>query len=299
MNKEFKKATYKSVIVIFLLGVMGLVAVSVASYFSFDEVVVMMGEMIALIAFLGLLIMCVSAKSTYNQVCTRFAEYIVNNRKKDSGKRTNDAERIKEIQNMKAAAAQEKERAVAAALEQGRSEGAKAALEGQYSPAQTYQAVSPAEQPPAAQPQAAQPQAVQPQAAQPQAVQPQAVPIYSQPPVMQPSTEEMLYNEYGEPVMVRRRVRRAQVPAEGEILYDSMGNPVVRRNQGLWETLEPRREIIVKLETAPNTTAFVTNIDKPAASDSTPGNPAPGNSAFSNYTYGHPASGNPTVGNEQ
>ena len=268
---------------------MGLVAVSVASYFSFDEVVVMMGEMIALIAFLGLLIMCVSAKSTYNQVCTRFAEYIVNNRKKDSGKRTNDAERIKEIQNMKAAAAQEKERAVAAALEQGRSEGAKAALEGQYSPAQTYQAVSPAEQPPAA----------QPQAAQPQAVQPQAVPIYSQPPVMQPSTEEMLYNEYGEPVMVRRRVRRAQVPAEGEILYDSMGNPVVRRNQGLWETLEPRREIIVKLETAPNTTAFVTNIDKPAASDSTPGNPAPGNSAFSNYTYGHPASGNPTVGNEQ
>ncbi len=283
MNKEFKKATYMSVIVIFLLGVMALVAVSVASYFSFDEVVVMIGEIVALLAFLGLLVMCVSAKSTYNQVCSRFAEYIVNNRKKDSDKRTNDAERIKEIQNMKAAAAQEKERAVAAALEQGRSEGAKAALEGQYSSAQPYQQTA---------------QAVS------QVPQPQAAPTYAQPPVMQTPAEEMLYNEYGEPVMVRRRVRRAQVPAEGEMLYDGMGNPVIRRNQGLWESIEPRREIIVKLETAPNTTAFVTNIEKTEASDPSTVAPASdssvsGSSAFGNYTYGYPASGDTTSGKVQ
>ena len=280
MNKEFKKATYMSVIVIFIMGVIALVAVSVASYFSFDEVVVIMGEIVALLAFLGLLVMCVSAKSTYNEVCTRFADYIVNNRKKEADKRTNDADRIKEIQNMKAAAAQEKERAVAAALEQGRSEGAKAALEGQYTSAQLYQTAQ-------ASPQEAQ---TAPQMQQ-QPSQTQVPPVYGQMPVMPSPAEEMLYNEYGEPVMVRRRVRRAQVPAEGEMLYDGMGNPVMRRNQGLWETLETRREIIVKLETAPNTTAFVTNIDKPDASRPASGDAAPGNSSPSQYRYGYPASG--------
>lgn len=291
MNKEFKKAQFMPVIVVFLLGIMALVAVSVASYFSFDEVVVMIGEIVALLAFLGLLIMCVSSKSTYNQVCSRFAEYIVNNRKKDSDKRTNDAERIKEIQNMKAAAAQEKERAVAAALEQGRSEGAKAALEGGYLSAQPYQ-TAPASVP-------TQGQAVSPATQPVPQVQPQTVPVYGQGTVMPPAGEEMLYNQYGEPVMVRRRVRRTQVPAEGEMLYDGMGNPVMRRNQGLWESLEPHREIIVKLETAPNTTAFVTNIDKPEASAPATVTPAASSSAIGNYTYGFPASGNPTSGKGQ
>ena len=222
-----------------------------------------------------LLVMCVSAKSTYNQVCSRFAEYIVNNRKKDSDKRTNDADRIKEIQNIKAAAAQEKERAVAAALEQGRSEGAKAAMEGHYPSAQPYQAA----------------QAVPQSAPASSQAQPQAMPVYGQSPVMQPPAEEMLYNEYGEPVMVRRRVRRTQVAAEGEMLYDGMGNPVIRRNQGLWEPIEPRREIVVKLETAPNTTAFVTNIEKTEAAHPVSGDTVSDKSPFANYTYGYPPSG--------
>ena len=69
-----------------------------------------------------------------------------------------------------------------------------------------------------------------------------------------PDNEEVLYNEYGEPVMVRRRVRKTSGSPDGELLYDGSGNPVIRRNQGLWEPLEQRHEIVVKVETSPGVT---------------------------------------------
>ena len=286
MNNDFKKATYLAAVIIFLLGILALVGVSAANYFSYDDSVVMVGELVAIVAFFALFIVSVLSKSKYNRACVRFAEYILNNRKKDADKRASDAETAKDIQSIREAAARERDQAVAAALEQGRNEGTQAAMRDMASrmpmaapmTAPAAPMAAPAAPIPtqiSAAPVAAMPTA----AAVPQPVnaavnqQPEeraehqmptppypAAPYYPQP---VSSNEEMLYNEYGEPVMIRRRVRKSSAPMEGDVLYDSYGNPVIRRSQGFWEVVEPRREIVVKLETNPNTTAFVTNVETP------------------------------------
>ena len=269
VNNDFKKSSYWLTIIFFLIGIAALVCVSAAKYFQFDELVVTVGQIVSLLAFFVMFINCIYSKSKYNSACIRFADYILTNRKKEAERRAADVERMKEMQNIRAAAEHNREKAVAAALQQGRTEGARAASD------------MPTERPQLPYPQAvpvAQPVPMPQTAAMPQppAMQqpiPVQQPVPMQPPVMPPPAqqrtpepqrnlpvrrepeaqpnEEMLYNEYGEPVMMRRRVRKTPSSPDGEMLYDSNGNPVIRRNQGLWEPLEQRHEFVFKFETAP------------------------------------------------
>jgi hypothetical protein len=158
---------------------------------------------------MGLLIIAVTAKSTYNSACVKFAEYILSNKKKEAEHKSVEAERLKEIQNMKTAAAYERDNAVAAALEQGRSEGAQA-VAAHFAQQQSVQHRSAQPQPPS------EPH-VETYASTNQAYWQNIAP-----------NEEVLYNQYGEPVMIRRRVKK-QCSQGGETLYDRYGNPVMRR----------------------------------------------------------------------
>ena len=272
MNNDFKKASYLLTIIFFLLGITALVGVSAAKYFQLDEMVVTVSQITSLAAFFIMFINCIYSKSKYNSACIRFADYILTNRRKEEERKAADAERIKELQSIREAAEHDRDKAIEAARQQGRSEGAQTANElasaRQQLPAQPYAAF----QTNAAHPQRAMP----PQTASMQ----QPAPVAQRMPVQQPSAaaplaqrmpepqrnlpvqrepaghfnEEVLYNEYGEPVMMRRRVRKTPSSPDGEMLYDSHGNPVVRRNQGLWEPLEQRHEIVFKFETSPGVT---------------------------------------------
>lgn len=204
MKNNFKKAGYFSAVVIFIIGVLALIVSTAANYFAYDDTVVMVGELVSLLALMGLLIICVTSRSNYNRACVKFAEYILNNRKKDADHKSIEAERLKEIQNMKSAAAQERENAVAAALEQGRSEGAQA-VAAHF----------------------AQQQANVPATDAYQAVYQSYVQNIA-------PNEEVLYNEYGEPVMIRRRIRRQNVRG-GDVLYDRYGAPILRRAEPVAE----------------------------------------------------------------
>lgn len=293
MNNDFKKSSYILTILLFFIGIVALVAASAAKYFSFDELVVTVSQIVSLLSFFVIFINCIHAKSKYNTACIRFADYILTNRRKEAERKTADEERAQEMQNIMSAAGHDREKAVEAALRQGRSEGAQSAAQ-QPDPAQqggifgqpviNGQAPANRQQMPVAQPQqvrqpipAAQPVPVQmPVQAMPNMrAMPMPMPIPQQGMVMPPQymaapqppmqqrnyrddrdavnagNEEMLYNEYGEPVMVRRRVRKTSSSPDGELLYDGQGNPVIRRNQGLWEPLEQRHEIVLKVETAP------------------------------------------------
>lgn len=227
MKNDFKKAGYFAAVVIFIIGVMALVVSTAANYFAYDDTVVLVGELVSLLALMGLLIICVTSKGNYNRACVKFAEYILSNRKKEAEQKSIEAERLKEIQNMKSAAAQERENAVSAALEQGRSEGAQAAAahfaqqQVNAPSANTYQSV----------------------------YQPYAQNIAP--------NEEVLYNEYGEPVMIRRRVRR-QRQQSGDVLYDRYGTPILRRAEPVTEIpAAPAHNPV--LDSAQNATANVPN----------------------------------------
>ena len=279
MNNDFKKASYLLTIVFFLLGITALVSVSAAKYFEFDELVVTVSQITSLLSFFIMFINCIYSKSKYNSACIRFADYILTNRRKEEERKAADAERMKELHSIREAAEHDRDKAIEAARQQGRSEGAQSAKE-----IAAVRQPAPMQQPvPAAQPYPMYPtNAMQPQrAAMPQQSVPmqQPAPIQQRMPVQQPmqppvqqrtpapqrnfpaqrepaerSNEEVLYNEYGEPVMMRRRVRKTPSSPDGEMLYDSQGNPVIRRNQGLWEPLEQRHEIVFKFETSPGVT---------------------------------------------
>ena len=123
-NNDFKKSSYLLTIIFFFVGIIALVSVSAAKYFAFDDLVVAISQIAALVSFFIMFINCIYTKSRYNSACLRFAEYILNNRRKESERKAADAERAKEIENIRAAAERDREKAVAAALEQGRNEGA-------------------------------------------------------------------------------------------------------------------------------------------------------------------------------
>ena len=125
MNNDFKKSSYILTILFFFIGIAALVSVSAAKYFSFDDLVVTISQITALVAFFLMFINCIYTQSRYNSACIRFAEYILNNRRKEADRKTADAERAKEIEKIRAAAERDREKAVAAALQQGRSEGAR------------------------------------------------------------------------------------------------------------------------------------------------------------------------------
>ena len=129
MRKDFKRAGYLLTVLIFLLGIGALVISSVANYFSYNDSVVVIGEFISFVALIMLVVMCVLAKSNYNYVCTKFADYIISSRQKETQFQENEAEHLKQIETMRSAAQRERDTAVAAALEQGRNEGAHAALD--------------------------------------------------------------------------------------------------------------------------------------------------------------------------
>ena len=244
MNNDFKKSSYLLTILFFFIGIAALVSISSAKYFSFDDLVVAISQITALAAFFIMFINCIYTKSKYNSACIRFAEYILNNRRKEADRKTADAERAREIENIRAAAERDREKAVEAALQQGRNEGAQA-MSRQPMSAMQQPGMSMQQPMPAMYPQPGMP--IQ-QPGMPAARQPQ---VQRGNPTQAPGTEEVLYNEYGEPIMIRRRVRKTADSPDGEMLYDSHGNPVVRRTQGLWEPLEQRHEIVVKVETAP------------------------------------------------
>lgn len=201
MNNDFKKAGYFSAIAIFIIGITALVISTAASYFAYDAAIILVGQLVSVLSFLGLLIIGVKSKHKYNRSCIRFAEYILNNKKKESERNAHDAERAKELQNMQAAAAQERENAVAAALEQGRSEGAAQAAH------------------------AAQANQIPPFAPRMMPAPVEAYPAYVQ--QISP-TDEVLYNEYGEPVMIRRRVKKQRAVQNGEVQYDRFGKPIAQ-----------------------------------------------------------------------
>ena len=267
MNNDFKKSSYILTILFFLIGIAALVCVSAAKYFQFDELVVTVAQIVSLVAFFVMFINCVYAKSKYNTACLRFADYILTNRRKEAERRAADAERLKEMQSIREASEHDREREVEAALQQGRNEGRQLAGEmsaaGQQAP---YQPTAPsfsAQQPVPVQ---RMPMPVPPSAPYPapypapysapsqqRQPEPQRTPSFQREPDVRPN-EEVLYNEYGEPVMMRRRVRKTPSSPDGELLYDGNGNPVIRRNQGLWEPLEQRHEIVFKFETAPGMT---------------------------------------------
>ena len=234
MNNDFIKASYLLTIIFFLLGITALVGVSAAKYFQLDEMVVTVSQITSLAAFFIMFINCIYSKSKYNSACIRFADYILTNRRKEEERKAADAERIKELQSIREAAEHDRDKAIEAARQQGRSEGAQTANElasaRQQLPAQPYAAPLAQRMP------------------EPQ----RNLPVQREP--AGHFNEEVLYNEYGEPVMMRRRVRKTPSSPDGEMLYDSHGNPVVRRNQGLWEPLEQRHEIVFKFETSPGVT---------------------------------------------
>lgn len=202
MNNDFKKAGYFSAIAIFIIGVAALVISTAASYFAYDAAIILVGQFVSLLSFLGLLIIGVVSKHKYNSACIKFAEYILNNRKKEAERDAFDAERAREIQNMQAAAAQERESAVAAALEQGRNEGAAQATAAQVPPPFAPRIM-------------------------PAPVEPYPAPAYVQP--ISPS-DDVLYNEYGEPVMIRRRVKKQRVAQNTDMQYDRFGKPAASTN---------------------------------------------------------------------
>lgn len=267
MNNDFKKSSYILTILFFLIGIAALVCVSAAKYFQFDELVVTVAQVVSLAAFFVMFINCVYAKSKYNTACLRFADYILTNRRKEAERRAADAERLKEMQCIREASEHDRAREVEAALQQGRNEGRQSAGEmsaaGQQAP---YLPTAPsfsAQQPVPVQ---RMPMPVPPSAPYPapypapysapsqqRQPEPQRTPSFQREPDVRPN-EEVLYNEYGEPVMMRRRVRKTPSSPDGELLYDGNGNPVIRRNQGLWEPLEQRHEIVFKFETAPGMT---------------------------------------------
>lgn len=277
MNNDFKKSSYILTILFFLIGIAALVCVSAAKYFQYDEIVVTVAQIVSLAAFFIMFINCIYAKSKYNSACIRFADYILTNRRKEAERKALDVERMKEMQNIREASEHEREKAVAAALQQGRNEGAQLPSETSAErPQMPYQQAMPMSQPyaipqPSAMPQSQTAPMQQPvpmqqrmpmPASQPMPVrQPVPAPVQQRMPEPQRNlpvqradvqpNEEVLYNEYGEPVMMRRRVRKTPSSPDGEMLYDSNGNPVIRRNQGLWEPLEQRHEIVFKFETAP------------------------------------------------
>lgn len=282
MNNDFKKSSYLLTIFFFFIGIIALVSVSAAKYFAFDDLVVAISQIAALASFFIMFINCIYTKSRYNSACLRFAEYILNNRRKESERKAADAERAREMENIREAAEHDREKAVAAALQQGRNEGAQSAnLSAQQNmpvaqqnmpypqqnvpypqqvavptPRMPYpQPGMPMQRTPYPQPEAPAQQRVSypQQAAVPAPQQARQTPAPRQS-LIAPDNEEVLYNEYGEPVMVRRRVRKTSGSPDGELLYDGSGNPVIRRNQGLWEPLEQRHEIVVKVETSPGVT---------------------------------------------
>ena len=295
MNNDFKKASYFLTIILFLLGITALVGVSAAKYFQFDETVVTVSQITALLSFFLIFLNCIVAKSKYNNACMRFADYILTNRRKEEERKSSDAQRMREMQNIRAAAEHDREKAVEAARQQGRNEGAQ--LMGGMSPVRPQM---PSQQPvPMAQPVMMPQGSAMPPQRMPMQAPVQQVPFQQpmqqrvpvQQPVQQPvqvqqalpeqqrnfpaqrrqveqPNEEVLYNEYGEPVMMRRRVRKTSSSPDGEMLYDSSGNPVIRRNQGLWEPLEQRHEIVVKFETSPGLT--VSSGEKNASRENNP-----------------------------
>ena len=211
MRKDFKKAGYFLTILIFLLGMGALVISTAATFFDYNKTVVMVGQGVSLLALIMLVFTGISAKRSYNYVCTKFADYIIGSRQKEAEQQQDAAQRVKEIQAMKAAAERERKNAVAAALEQGRTEGMQSALQNtaEYAPAAS---AAPAEYAaaPAAQ---ASPSFAAPQPRmmpQPSYAAPQPANGYQVEAIM--PNDEVLYNEYGEPVMIRRRVRRRREP---------------------------------------------------------------------------------------
>lgn len=225
MRKDFKKAGYFLAVLIFFFGICALVISSIASYFLYSKFVVIIGQSVAFIALIALIVICIFAKNNYNYVCTMFADYIIDNRKKEAKYQENEAEHIKQIENIKSAAKNELDNAVAAALEQGRNEGAHAALQAVGSkkpiPPNIDNTSKSSSMP---QIEAAQPVMPQPQ--------PRPMPTYAQP--VTPN-DEILYNQYGEPVMIRRRVRKNPEHYDADMLYDRFGNPVERCAQNIWE----------------------------------------------------------------
>ncbi len=187
MSKDFKKAGYFCAFMVFVLGIAGLLAVILYNYFSYDVIVELVGMCVSIMAFFTLMIICVLSKSRYNKMCIYFAEYI-------SGVRKKDAKHAQELKNQQAAAAAERESAVSSALEKGRAEGA-ARARSVYQP----------------------PQPPRP-APEPQVIMERHVVPYIQ---QVSANDEVLYNEYGEPVLIRRRMKRPSAPRE-IVTYDDV-----------------------------------------------------------------------------
>ena len=221
MRKDFKRAGYLLAILIFFLGISALVISSVINYFSYSRSVVVIGQFVTLIAFIALLVICILAKNNYNYVCTRFADYIIDSRKKEAEYQENEAEHIKQIKSIKSAAESERKSAVEAALERGRNEGAHAAMQAMGDTPTNSQNL-----------QVNQDNQNRRGSTRSVIAKPRPIPAYMQP--IAPN-DEILYNQYGEPVMIRRRVRKNREHYDGEILYDRLGNPVARRTQSVWE----------------------------------------------------------------
>ena len=51
MNNDFKRASYLTTILLFIIGILALVAISAAKFFEFDELVVTVSELVSLVAF--------------------------------------------------------------------------------------------------------------------------------------------------------------------------------------------------------------------------------------------------------
>lgn len=228
MKKDFKRAGYLLTVLIFLLGIGALVVSAAAHYFSYSDSVVIIGEFVTFVALIVLVMMCIFAKSNYNYVCTRFADYIIESREKESQFQENEAQHLKQIETMRTSAQRERDTAVAAALEQGRREGAVSAPQtADSNEADAYAAPSqPVSIPSAAVSQPVAPSATPPvySAAAPRTAAQRPVGGYVMPLTL---GDEILYNEYGEPVMIRRRVRRVR-EAVGDMYYDRGGNSVAR-----------------------------------------------------------------------
>ncbi len=228
MKKDFKRAGYLLTVLIFLLGIGALVVSAAAHYFSYSDSVVIIGEFVTFVALIVLVMMCIFAKSNYNYVCTRFADYIIESREKESQFQENEAQHLKQIETMRTSAQRERDTAVAAALEQGRREGAVSAPQtADSNEADAYAAPSqPVSIPSAAVSQPVAPSATPPvySAAAPRTAAQRPVGGYVMPLTL---GDEILYNEYGEPVMIRRRVRRVR-EAAGDMYYDRGGNSVAR-----------------------------------------------------------------------
>lgn len=170
MKYNFKKSSYGSNILIGFLCIIVLLLSTAAFYFEPDIIFTFACQALVLLLVIILVISSIISKKKYNYACKTFADYIVNNRKKEEGRTQKDVELAEQIKNLQESSVKGREDAIAEAFARGKNEGISQATQM----IQEFNSFTP------------------------------------QVPENLSSDEEALYNEAGEVVLIRRKVKKGE-----------------------------------------------------------------------------------------